>query len=194
MSVQTEKSRLRLRPSQARAQQTITRLLDCAGLLLEKEGLEGFSTDKVAAEAGVAVGTLYRYFPDKSALMLAFVERWYTRENLEVDWSTVSERIDMMADWYRSEPGALAAIEAIKSTPALQRYNQAYIDQKTMEVARQISSSKRPTRQDIARARTLVLLINSVLIEATRSSARDAKDLIKALKELLAGTHFLPKS
>ncbi len=43
--------------------------------ILEKDGMEGLTTNAVAALAGVSIGTLYQYFPDKAALLSALADR-----------------------------------------------------------------------------------------------------------------------
>jgi AcrR family transcriptional regulator len=43
---------------------------------LESEGLHEFNTNAVAAKAGVSVGSLYQYFPNKDTILLALIERF----------------------------------------------------------------------------------------------------------------------
>jgi len=50
-------------------------ILEATAQLLERDGLEGFTTNAVAERAGVSIGAIYRYFPNKRALMLALAER-----------------------------------------------------------------------------------------------------------------------
>ena len=50
-------------------------ILEAAAQLLERDGLEGFTTDAVAERAGVSIGAVYRYFPNKRALTHALAER-----------------------------------------------------------------------------------------------------------------------
>jgi AcrR family transcriptional regulator len=54
---------------------TKERLLDAAAALLHKKGLSHLSTREVASAAGVAEGAMYHHFEDKSALLLAVIER-----------------------------------------------------------------------------------------------------------------------
>ncbi|MBN8886435.1 MAG: TetR/AcrR family transcriptional regulator [Rudaea sp.] len=62
-------------PRQARSQDTLKVLLEAAASVLEKDGLEGYNTNAVAARAGVSIGSLYQYFPHKDALTAALIER-----------------------------------------------------------------------------------------------------------------------
>jgi AcrR family transcriptional regulator len=56
-------------PKQARAQQLVEAVLDAAVQVLTKEGAQRFTTARVAERAGVSVGSLYQYFPNKAAIL-----------------------------------------------------------------------------------------------------------------------------
>ena len=62
-------------PRQARAQATRDAILQAATQILSAQGLKGFNTNAVAARAGTSIGSLYQYFPNKDALMLALIHR-----------------------------------------------------------------------------------------------------------------------
>jgi TetR/AcrR family transcriptional regulator, repressor of fatR-cypB operon len=53
-----------------------TRLLDAALDLFETRGFDGVAVPEIAAKAGVATGTIYRYFKDKEALVNALYQHW----------------------------------------------------------------------------------------------------------------------
>jgi AcrR family transcriptional regulator len=65
----------RRRPRQARSQVTVSALLEAAARVLLKQGYEGCTTKEVAEVAGVGIGSLYEYFPNKEALIAGVVER-----------------------------------------------------------------------------------------------------------------------
>ncbi|NQW51260.1 MAG: TetR/AcrR family transcriptional regulator [Rhodospirillales bacterium] len=58
-------------PRQARAAQTVASIVEAAAQILEKGGLAAFTTNAVAERAGVSIGTLYQYFSNKNALLMA---------------------------------------------------------------------------------------------------------------------------
>lgn len=62
-------------PAQARAKRTVDHILEAALQLLERDGEQGFNTNAVAERAGVSIGTLYRYYPDKHAILAALARR-----------------------------------------------------------------------------------------------------------------------
>ena len=68
-------SNARRRPKQARSRATWEAIVEAAAQVLERRGAEGFNTNAVAERAGVSIGTLYQYFADKQALLLAAARR-----------------------------------------------------------------------------------------------------------------------
>jgi AcrR family transcriptional regulator len=50
-------------------------ILEAATRVLAKESLAGFNTNRVAEVAGISIGSLYQYFPNKAALTAALIER-----------------------------------------------------------------------------------------------------------------------
>jgi AcrR family transcriptional regulator len=61
--------------SQARSRLTVNAILEATARILVKEGYGRASTNKIAAKAGVSIGSLYQYFPSKEALIAAVSER-----------------------------------------------------------------------------------------------------------------------
>jgi AcrR family transcriptional regulator len=53
----------------------VDRILDAAARIFESEGYHATTTNHVAERAGVSVGSLYQYFPNKDALLVALAER-----------------------------------------------------------------------------------------------------------------------
>ena len=62
-------------PSQARSRATLDIILEAAAQLLESVGEGGFNTNALAERAGVSIGTLYRYFPDKQSIIAALARQ-----------------------------------------------------------------------------------------------------------------------
>lgn len=61
-------------PGQARSRQTVTVILEASACILETDGLRGFNTNAIAERAGVSIGSLYQYFPNKDAILLALID------------------------------------------------------------------------------------------------------------------------
>ncbi len=62
-------------PGQRRATATVETIIEAAARILETEGLAGYNTNAVAARAGVSIGSLYQYFPNRDAITRALIER-----------------------------------------------------------------------------------------------------------------------
>lgn len=63
------------KPTQERSRRTLEAILDAGAALILEQGYDQVSTNAIAARAGIAIGSLYRYFPDKRSLLSALVER-----------------------------------------------------------------------------------------------------------------------
>ena len=59
----------RKQPKQARSNELVAAVLEAAVQVLAKEGAQRFTTARVAEKAGVSVGSLYQYFPNKAAIL-----------------------------------------------------------------------------------------------------------------------------
>lgn len=59
----------RKQPQQARSAELVAAILDAAVQVLAQEGAQRFTTARVAEKAGVSVGSLYQYFPNKAAIL-----------------------------------------------------------------------------------------------------------------------------
>jgi len=56
------------KPKQSRSRATVAAIMEAGARILAEQGWAGFNTNAVAARAGVSIGSLYEYFPDKQAL------------------------------------------------------------------------------------------------------------------------------
>ena len=62
-------------PCQSRSKATFDAIVEATTQLLLREGYDRFTTARVASRAGVSIGTLYQYFPNKTALAVAVIDR-----------------------------------------------------------------------------------------------------------------------
>ncbi|MGW8764561.1 TetR family transcriptional regulator [Streptomyces sp. NPDC055815] len=79
---------LRRAPVQQRSAERLTRILDACAVLLDETGYEQLSTRSVAARAGVPIGSVYRFFGNKRAMVAALAHR-----NLDRYAERVSDRL-----------------------------------------------------------------------------------------------------
>jgi AcrR family transcriptional regulator len=121
------------KPRQKRAIATYEKLLDVAAHLLEEVGFERISTNLIAENAGITPPALYRYFPNKYAVLRALGDRLMQRQNdvfdanLEKTGSDVGAQVDatetLLLDTLKvtlEQPGALVIMRALRAVPTLQ--------------------------------------------------------------------------
>lgn len=66
---------------QARSQSTVEAIVLAAARILEREGTSGLTTNHIAETAGVSVGSLYQYFPNKDAIVVALIRHQLDRDD-----------------------------------------------------------------------------------------------------------------
>ncbi len=64
----------RTHPQQTRGKETVRSILSAATVLFDEHGVSQVSTNQIAEKAGVPVGTIYRYFNDKPAIIQSLLE------------------------------------------------------------------------------------------------------------------------
>ncbi|MGA7869788.1 MAG: TetR/AcrR family transcriptional regulator [Candidatus Binatus sp.] len=75
MTSKAKQSAVRRQPQQRRARQTVDAVLDAVVRVLKREGFDAITTNRVAEVAGVSIGSVYQYFPDKRAIFEALHQR-----------------------------------------------------------------------------------------------------------------------
>ena len=127
----------KLQPTQARAQDTYEVILATAGEMLSGMGFEQLTTNAICTRAGLTPPALYRYFPNKYAILKELGERLMAAQDDEVlvwletgglDGDTVEERAAKsmainrrMVEITRDFPGGAAIGRALRAVPMLQR-------------------------------------------------------------------------
>ncbi|SHM05703.1 transcriptional regulator, TetR family [Streptomyces yunnanensis] len=95
---------LRRAPVQRRSAQRLARILDACAELLDETGYEDLSTRAVAGRAGVPIGSVYRFFPNKRAMAEALARR-----NLDAYADRISARLTAP----QQPPGWRAAMDVV---------------------------------------------------------------------------------
>jgi AcrR family transcriptional regulator len=107
---------LRRVPVQGRSLARVNRMLDACAELVDEIGYDGLTTTLLAERAGVAIGSVYQFFPDKRAIVQAltmrnvdtYVERLSRRVtdgDLANWWDAVDAAIDEYIAMHRTVPG-----------------------------------------------------------------------------------------
>jgi AcrR family transcriptional regulator len=123
------------KPQQERAKRTYEAILAAAAELLVEVGVERISTNLVAERAGITVPALYRYFPNKYAVMHALGARLMDRQNAifqqwfdeyfddggpQVLLDNVYELLVRTYDVTRDQVGGLEVVQSLRAVAPLQ--------------------------------------------------------------------------
>lgn len=114
--VPAEATPLRRQPVQQRSAKRVEQMLDASAALIDELGYDALTTTLIAKRAGVAVGSLYQFFPDKRAVVQALTQRNLERFVAAVNerltqvspehwWDVVDSILDIYLDMHRAVPG-----------------------------------------------------------------------------------------
>src|SRR5579859_1992101 len=159
---------LRKRPQQARSEGLVATILEAAVQVLAKQGAQRFTCARVAEKAGVSVGSLYQYFPNKAAILFR-----------------------LQSDEWRQTSELLRRILAETEKPPLERLRTlvcAFIKSECDEAAMRVALNDAvPLYRDAPEAREaraagtrmVEIFMQEVLPEASDAVRASAGDLIK---------------
>jgi AcrR family transcriptional regulator len=170
----------RVRPVQQRAKRTVDLILDTAAILLEEVGVDAFNTNLLADRAGVAVRSVYRYYPNKLAVVVALYERhlaawapqWdVIRADLAKPDANVLELWDTLIDRYVAflEKDAGRAIRrSVQALPELSDIDRLDNDRESKQVADALEA------RGVKAERARLEAVGRVLIDSTVAVIDDA--------------------
>lgn len=179
-------------PQQARSRDKVARALAAAEQLASRGGPGALSLTAVAREAGVSVGALHQYLPDREAIVRALVTRYHSRfealmSELVAGPAVASDDpvelvVDAFADVYRRSAG-LRALGA----EAGGRDEAAFAHKARMAALLAELLRARGLRHAPVVARTAFVTADALLHEAFRDDRRGDDAVIEQLKVLLRG-------
>ncbi|MGW6724621.1 TetR/AcrR family transcriptional regulator [Nocardia sp. NPDC055029] len=167
-------SRPRKTPRQQRAKNTVDTLLEAAAQVFSREGATA-TTNRIAERAGLSIGTLYQYFPNKQAMLHTLAERHLidgAQRLSEVFARLRAERppfddsmraiMEVVADLHRDRPALHALLHRVAlSLPVELAAVQAFEDYLVTEVEYQLRRCARGGPDTLLTARTLVHAVDA---------------------------------
>jgi AcrR family transcriptional regulator len=160
----------RKQPKQARSEQLVTDILEAAAQVLARDGAHRFTTARVAEKAGVSVGSLYQYFPNKAAILFRLQQ---------AEWTETSGMLrDMLAD------------TTLAPMPRLRAVTRAFVRSECAEAAMRIAlDDAAPLYRDAPEASEPRVRGTRVMQDFLAEALPDLPDAKRALAgELLAAT------
>ena len=199
MSHDQRRKTSRRRPTQSRARQTVEWILEGATRVFDREGL-GATTNRIAQEAGVSIGTLYEYFPDKQALLLALGQRHIVSATRQLDalhqaWVdrpptsmtlVVESLIELLVSQHRRHPSTHQLMTSVAaSAPDLFEQAMALRERLVAEV--QVQSERLMPSLDAAHHRSLMLVMVATELVHGPLLNEGSLDLAKHLRAMILG-------
>jgi AcrR family transcriptional regulator len=143
---------MRRQPQQLRSQERVNQILDVAEQLFIAEGYSATTTNRIAAQAKVPIGSLYQFFPDKTAIVQALAKR-YTKllhqrfaaldpdELVKLSLRDYVDRlIDVSDQFFTDHPGYHAIFMQVQGTiPELEQIEEAADAQLIEDLATSLS-------------------------------------------------------
>jgi AcrR family transcriptional regulator len=168
----------RKRPKQARSTDLVAAILEAAAQVLAKEGAPRFTTARVAERAGVSVGSIYQYFPNKAGILF----------RLQSDeWRQTSEMLRVILEDVRRAP--LERLRALVHAFIRSECEEAAIRVALDDAAPLYRDAPEAREARASGDRTMHVFMRAALPEASESTRDLAADLITTTLSKV-GKHF----
>ncbi|HJC59207.1 MAG TPA: TetR/AcrR family transcriptional regulator [Candidatus Dietzia intestinigallinarum] len=179
----------------------VERIIEAARIVLVRDGYESFTTNRVADEAEVSPGSLYQYFPDKSALVTEVMDRWSAEISDRVaaslaasgpvdvkDPATIRAIADALLTALETDAGLLRIVW--EELPAVRhRAAQHALEQRVRELlAVYLAASGATTGDPSTRAWVIVMAVENVAVRWVLDKPSISREaLLEELSALSAG-------
>jgi AcrR family transcriptional regulator len=182
----------RITPSQDRAKRSVELILVTTSELLEEVGIDSFNTNLLAERAGIRVRTIYRYFPNKLAIITALYIDWKLRvvaifplvdpiADPRNDWrETLENLFSTFIEMSQQERGYSHLRKAVRSTPELIVIEDEVLDKIISTLMQRLTQRGVSLPQNQLRA-ICKLLIDSVVkfSDTVNMEGKDSAELLK---------------
>lgn len=188
----------RARPQQSRSLATLERILSLSAELLAEVGVDGFNTNLLAQRGQMSVRAIYRYFPNKWAILVALAERMRVLEHAWIgdlrhlagfkDWREAVHR--SITGYYTAaskHAGYVALRAASQASPELRRLD----DEGDLELAQDLAAGLRELGVELegpqlnALCQTVIQSSNRMLDIALQAKPADADLLVAELQRMI---------
>ncbi|MFI0924728.1 TetR/AcrR family transcriptional regulator [Streptomyces sp. NPDC021012] len=190
--------RLRREPQQARSRARVEAILGAADRILSQEGYEALTTRRIAEAAGVPVGSIYQFYPDKGAVVDALGRRYLEGFATAIDGlveralageltDLVGTMVDIYSELFRSQPGGMALWAGRHLSPELARADEAsnaLVAEGLLRIVEHLTGG--PGGERARRAtRMVVWAANAVLHEAFKGEGEPDLETVDELRWML---------
>ncbi|MER5965375.1 TetR/AcrR family transcriptional regulator [Streptomyces sp. NPDC002057] len=190
--------RLPRQPQQARGRARAEAILAAADRILSLEGYEALTMRRIAEEAGTPVGSIYQFYPDKSAVVDALGQRYLDAFATAIDalvaraiggelTDLVGTMVDVYAELFRSQPGGMTLWAGRHLSPELARADEAsntLIAEGLRTIVEHLTGGPGGERAERA-TRMVVWAANAVLHEVFKGDGEPDLETVDELKRML---------
>ena len=189
----------RRKPSQRRGLETVEAVLRAASDEIARSGLDRLTVRRIAETAGLSIGGVYGYFPNKEAIVTALITRWHERVFTVVDGihprfntgldllSYLNQQVDRAAEIYKDQPGLGAMFDMLPAMPAVAAVVQGH-DEAVLESLRSALRHyvpQAPAADIEAAAQAMPPICHELLLLAVSENSAGYVPLIKVLRACL---------
>jgi AcrR family transcriptional regulator len=192
----------RLVPTQQRSRARFARILECAAEVMAEKGSEGFRMSDIVGRTGVPFGSLYQYFPDKTAIIGTLAERYNAigRDCVRRDLASVRSSkdvypalcriVDSYYQMFIDEPVMRDIWQATQADRALQKLDEedgAYLAGLLAEALRRVAPNA-PAPALSAFSQLTMTLIAAAVRHAIALPPKEGRRIITLFKRMLPKT------
>ncbi len=182
-------------PPGGRALKTVERILEATALLLDEVGFDALTTNAIAERAGVNVASLYKYFPNKYAVLTGLAERMRDEQLALIRRPTeprawreeLATLLDVFLDLFVSRPGFATLASVLSSSAPLREIDEASLAAEARALSERLAEygveGSRADREAIARV--ALEAARGVLPLARRAGPARRKRLMRELRRML---------
>lgn len=170
----------KLGPRQSRSRATVEAILEAATQVLEIAGEPGFNTNVIAERAGVGVGSIYRYFPDKQAILVALGRREKAQVSARIAADSASRPAGIAADRHAIRTFLRAFGERTKARRAIVQVLLQQLSPTELQAAFLQAESSMATRSEIKLDRVQLFVLSRALLGAMRAAVMEDADFLLA--------------
>jgi len=189
------------RPQQERGQRRVDAILEAAAAIVAEEGVAAATMHAIAKRSGTTIGSMYHFFPDREAVLVALMERHgraigaLAAELTTVDWSrlaleeVVDRYVDELLGYAREHPDLLPVIHTVIAAWPNARRDDAP-EQLLVGLAESIVAARTPratAAERAARASMMLAAVEGVVERSARVPSPSAAVLHRELKRVLVG-------
>src|SRR5262245_14238074 len=102
----------RRKRTQARGRATMDTIFEATARIIERDGIAALNTNRIAERAGISIGTLYEYFPNKDAILIAMARQRLSEDERLVRQALTGPEADQNVSLARKAIHALVALHA----------------------------------------------------------------------------------